>query len=82
MFVGKHLPKENPYQNTIFKAPQQQETKFSVNLDSNGLVQSLVIPSGITVAVKNIIKGWAAQLQINGGNPDMAFKAEEVKNSS
>merc|ERR1711881_8544 len=55
---------------------------FSIELGDNGLFKSLVVPSGMPIWQKNLVKGWANQLQINAasikerGMPS-AFKSEE-----
>ena len=82
MYVGGHQPRENIYDKTTFKKIDGISIYFSVSLDSNGLFQSLTIPSGMEKYQINLIKGWANQLQVNAGEirkGNLAFKSQEVK---
>merc|ERR1711963_756742 len=81
MFVGGHLPTDDQFANTKFE-PASMEIAFSVQLDSNGLFQSVTVPSGLPIFQKNLVRGWANQLQINAGKISAegmptAFKSEE-----
>ena len=81
MHVGGHLPTEDPFAKTTFTKVEEGKLQFSVKLDDNGIFQSLTMPSGMGTFAKNVVKGWAAQFQINArevqkGN--MAFKSQEV----
>merc|ERR1711899_223061 len=83
VFVGGHLPTDNPFETKAkFEPDSDIEVKFSIELGDNGLFKSLVVPSGMPIWQKNLVKGWANQLQINAasikerGMPS-AFKSEE-----
>merc|ERR1711899_45870 len=83
VFVGGHLPTDNPFETKAkFEPVSDMEAKFSIELGDNGLFKSLVVPSGMPIWQKNLVKGWANQLQINAasikerGMPS-AFKSEE-----
>ena len=83
MHVGGHLPAEDPFAKTKFEPVADIEIAFSIKLDSNGLFESVKVPSGMPIFQKNIVKGWANQLQINSGKIKesgfpTAFKSEEV----
>ena len=83
MYVGGHLPNEDPFTRTNFKT-YPMNTKISIQLDSNGLFQSARIPSNLPIKWKNIVKGWINQFQINAGKimelgMPSAFKSEEVR---
>ena len=82
MHVGGHLPNEDPFANTRFEA-DSISVAFSIQLDSNGLFQSVTVPGGIPVFLKNLVRGWANQLQVNAGKITQqglpsAFKSAEV----
>jgi len=82
MHVGGHLPAEDPFAKTKFEPVADIEIAFSIKLDSNGLFESVKVPSGMPIFQKNIVKGWANQLQINAGKIKesgfpTAFKSEE-----
>ena len=83
VFVGGHLPTDNPFEKTKFEPVNDIEIKFSVELGDNGLFKSVKVPSGMPIFQKNLVKGWANQLQINAakiketGMPT-AFKSQEV----
>merc|ERR1712223_49133 len=82
MHVGGHLPAEDPFAKTKFEPVADIEIAFSIKLDSNGLFESVKVPSGMPIFQKNIVKGWANQLQINSGKIKesgfpTAFKSEE-----
>ena len=84
IFVGGHLPTDDQYAGTKFEAVDGVESLFSVQLDSNGLFQSVDVPAGFSIWQKNLVKGWANQLQVNAGKIQQeglptAFKSEEVK---
>ena len=86
IFVGGHLPTDDQYAGTKFEAVDGVESLFSVQLDSNGLFQSVDVPAGFSIWQKNLVKGWANQLQVNAGKIQQeglptAFKSEEVKSS-
>lgn len=81
MYVGGHLPTDIPYANTKFTKVGDVSIKFSVSLDSDGKFSSLTMPSGLPVFQKNLVKGWAAMLQVNSGEikkGHLAFKSTEV----
>ena len=82
MFVGAHLPKENPYKDdTKTKwTPVPQAGKFSVTFDSDGKFQSLTIPSALDqkTFIKNVIKGWANIFQVNYGKYVTSGKQERA----
>jgi hypothetical protein len=82
IFVGGHLPTDDQYAGTKFEAVEGVESLFSVQLDSNGLFQSVDVPAGFSIWQKNLVKGWANQLQVNAGKIQQegfptAFKSEE-----
>ena len=85
MFVGGHLPTEDPFENTNYvKVDMATPVKFKVTLDSAGKFQSLTLASGMNVFQKNLAKGWAQNLQVDAGQISQgkkAFKSEEVTNS-
>jgi len=82
MHVGGHLPNEDPFANTKFEPVSDIEIAFKVMLDANGLFHCVTVPSGMPIFQKNLVKGWANQLQVNAekikelGMP-AAFKSEE-----
>ena len=45
LYVGGHLPNEDPFVNTRFE-PDSLEIAFSIQLDSNGLFQSVKVAPG------------------------------------
>ena len=83
MFVGGHLPMEDPFENTNYiKVDMASPVKFKVTLDSAGKFQSLTLASGMNVFQKNLAKGWAQNLQVDAGkirSGEKSFKTEEVK---
>ena len=84
IFVGGHLPTDDQFADTKFDAVTGVESLFSVQLDSNGLFQSVDVPAGFSIWQKNLVKGWANQLQVNAGKIKQeglpsAFKSEEVR---
>lgn len=82
MFVGGHLPTEDPFENTNYvKVDMANPVKFKVTLDSSGKFQSLTLASGMNVFQKNLAKGWAQNLQVDAGQirqGKKAFQSEEV----
>jgi hypothetical protein len=78
------LPTDDQFAATKFDAVEGVESLFSVQLDSNGLFQSVDVPAGFSIWQKNLVKGWANQLQVNAAKIQQeglptAFKSEEVK---
>ena len=54
---------------------------FAINLDDNGLFESMVLPDA-PKRQQNIMRAWAAMLQINKGKiqaGERAFTSEEVR---
>ena len=78
MYIGRHLPNENPYEDQTFvKVPQ--EIKFAVTNGADGKFESLTMPSGLNTGLRNLIKGWANMLQIAvPPSGQKAFKSNEV----
>ena len=65
-FVGAHDAKAWPYDDTTFTpARVENPPPFQIRLNSDGLFEELIVPSGTPLMHKNIMRGWAAQLQIN-----------------
>jgi hypothetical protein len=83
MHVGGHDSRVSPFDSTQFKKVKDVEVSFSIALNSDGKFQSLTMPSGLTIFQKNLVKGWAAQLQINSGEikkGNRGFVSTEVSN--
>jgi len=78
MYIGKHLANQDPYEEQNFvKSPGQ--IKFSVTNGADGKFESLIIPSGFNIGLRNLIKGWANLLQVAAPpSGQMAFKTKEV----
>ena len=85
-YVGKVDSTSNPFAGTSYTpVPGTGDMSFSVSLDGDGKFKSLVHKSGLSPFQKNLIKGWAASLQINSGeikSGKKAFKSTEVSNST
>ncbi len=82
MYIGKTDPQSDVFGQTNYKPfDNNNPVKFSVNLDGDGKFRSLAMQSGLSVFQKNLIKGWAAQLQVNSGQikkGDRGFVSREV----
>ena len=81
MFVGGHLPTENPYSDAKVKWTKVEQTvKFKIDTE-NGKVKSITIPSQMSVEFKNLCKGMANMFQLNGkpfAMGESAYKSTEV----
>ena len=81
MFVGGHLPTENPYSDAKVKWTKVGETvKFKIDTE-HGKVKSITIPSQMSVEFKNLCKGMANMFQLNGApyaQGESAYKSTEV----
>ncbi len=83
-YVGAVDVHGNPFDNTNYTPVPAGKMSFSLTSDDDGKFKSLNVPSGLSVFQKNLIKGWAAQLQINAGEirrGSKAFVSTEVKSS-
>jgi hypothetical protein len=57
IFVGGHLPTDDQYAGTKFEPVEGVESLFSVQLDSNGLFQSVDVPAGFSIWQKKFGQG-------------------------
>nr|ALO75638.1 melanin-engaging protein [Tigriopus kingsejongensis] len=65
-FVGLHKPNSWPFDSTSYTdVPQAGTPTFSVRLGDDGLFQELTVPSDADLFYKNLMRGWASNLQIN-----------------
>ena len=65
-YVGAHDAKAWPYDDTVYTPARiENPPPFAIKLNNDGLFKELVVPSGVSLMHKNIMRGWAAQLQIN-----------------
>ena len=81
VFVGGHLPTEDPFASTTYTKVDSNPVKFKVTLGADGKFRSLTLNSGMNIFQKNLAKGWAQNLQIDVGqisSGSKAFKSEEV----
>ena len=63
-YVGAHEAKAWPYDSTTWTPVQADPPAFAVQLDSDGLFQELIVPSGASVFQRNLMRAWASQLQV------------------
>ena len=65
-FVGAHAANVWPYDETSFTpAKIENPAPFAIKLNRDGLFEELIVPSDVPLIQKNIMRGWAARLQIN-----------------
>ena len=84
-YVGAVDVNGNPFDSTTYTPVPATKMTFSLTSDDDGKFKSLSVPSGLSIFQKNIIKGWATQLQINAGEirrGSKAFVSTEVTSSS
>lgn len=78
-FVGKHEPTSNPFANTNYKQIPETIT-FSIELTDDHLFKRVSMSPELTYFERNIVRGWASQLQINSPKvqaQEKAFKSTE-----
>ena len=69
-----------PYADQVWE-DLPEERVFSVSHNGDGVFSSMTIPSGTSLAARNIYKAWGARLQVNKAEimaGKMAFKSREV----
>jgi hypothetical protein len=84
-YVGAVDVHENPFDSTTYTPVPSAKMSFSLTSDDDGKFKSLSVQSGLSVFQKNLIKGWATQLQINAGEirrGSKAFVSTEVTQTS
>jgi hypothetical protein len=74
-YVGPVDVHGNPFDSTSYTNVPAGPMSFSVTSDDDGKFKSLNVQSGLTTFQKNLIRGWAAQLQINAGEIKRGNKA-------
>jgi hypothetical protein len=74
-YVGAVNVHGNPFDSTTYTDVPVGPMSFSLTSDDDGKFQSLSVQSGLSIFQKNLIKGWAAQLQINAGEIKRGKKA-------
>jgi hypothetical protein len=62
-YVGAVDVHGSPFAGTTYTPIQAGPMSFSLTGDEDGKFKSLAVQSGLSVFQKNLIKGWAAQLQ-------------------
>ena len=81
-YVGPHDTKTWPFDDLNYKdSPVPNPPAFSVNLNGDGIFQSMTLPD-VPLRQQNIMKAWAAQLQINTKEikaGKKSFVSEEVR---
>ena len=74
-YVGAHDAKAWPYDDTTFTpAKMQNPPPFQIKLNSDGLFDELIVPADASLMQKNIMRGWAAQLQMNSAEIKKGLK--------
>ena len=74
-FVGAHDAKAWPYDDTTFTpAKIENPPPFAIKLNNDGLFEELIVPSGVSLMHKNIMRAWAATLQINSAEIKKGLK--------
>ncbi len=80
-YVGPHDTKNWPFDKLNYKDSEwPNPPAFSINLNSDGLFESMTLPDA-PLAQQNIMKAWAAQMQINKKKikaGEKSFVSEEV----
>jgi len=81
-YVGAMNTHEDPFAGTTYTPVGADSMSFSITSDDDGKFKSLSHAPGMSVFQQNLIKGWAAQLQINAGEISRgkkAFTSSEVR---
>jgi hypothetical protein len=81
-YVGAVDVHGSPFAGTTYTSVPVGPMSFSITSDDDGKFKSLAVQSGLSIFQKNLIKGWAAQLQINAGEikrGSKAFVSTEVR---
>ena len=74
-YVGAVDVHGNPFDSTTYTAVPVGPMSFSLTSDEDGKFKSLSVQNGLSIFQKNLIKGLAAQLQINAGEIRRGKKA-------
>ena len=74
-YVGPVDVNGNPFEATTYTNVPAGPLSFSVTGDDDGKFKSLSVQSGLSTFQKNLIRGWAAQFQINAGEIKRGSKA-------
>ncbi len=80
-YVGAVNTHKDEFADTIYTPIGAKPMSFSITSDDDGKFKSLNHAPGLTIFQQNLIKGWAAQLQINAGEisrGNKAFTSTEV----
>ncbi len=81
-YVGAVNTHHDAFADTIYTPIGANPMSFSITSDDDGKFKSLSHAPGLTIFQQNLIKGWAAQLQINAGEisrGNKAFISTEVR---
>ena len=74
-YVGAVDVHSNAFDQTTYTSVPVGPMSFSVTSDENGIFKALSVKDGLSIFQKNLIKGWATQLQINAGEIRSGKKA-------
>jgi len=80
-YVGAMNTNNDPFADTTYTPIGDGPLSFGISLDDDGKFKSLSHAPSLSKFQQNLIKGWAAQLQINAGEisrGNKAFTSTEV----